>query len=123
MVGDCTVQLSVTVALFRAAEEFADASAGLLAPEVVAGEIDAGLAQRLADRERRPDRALHARVHVGKVGRVGAEDGGREIVAQRGLDGLDRLVGPGLDRNRLAPALDAVLVGQPHENRRPRAAT
>ena len=80
------------------------------------------LHKRLADRKRRADGALHSGMNIGEVARIGAEDGGREIVSQGGLDGLDRLIGPGFDRNGLAPALDAVLVGQANENRRPRAA-
>ena len=104
----------------RATEKIAHRAARLLAPEIVAGEIDRGLAQWLTDRERRPDRALHARMDVRNVARVGAEDCGGEIMTQRGLDRLDCFVGPGLDRNRLSPSLDAVLVGQAHQHGRPR---
>ena len=104
----------------RAPEERRRAAAGLPAPQVVAGEIDRRLAERLADRERRPDRALHALVNARQVGGIGAENRRREVVAKRRLDRLDRLVGPGLDRHRLAPALDAGVVGEPHDDRRPR---
>jgi len=41
-------------------------------------------------------------------------------VPQRRFDGFDRFVGPGLDRHRLAEAFDAVLVGQPQHDGRPR---
>src|SRR5882724_2505240 len=51
------------------------------------------------------------------VGWIGAEDSGCEILAKRRFDGLNGLVGPGLDGNGLAPTLQAVFIGQPHHDR------
>ena len=52
------------------------------------------------------------------VRRIGSQNGRCEMVAKRRLDGLRGLVGPGLDGDGLAPALDAILIGQPHHDGR-----
>src|SRR6202035_1960144 len=59
-------------------------------------------------------------MNVGKIARISAKNGGSKIMPQRRFDAFDRLIGPGFDRHRLAPALHAVLVGQPDQYRRPR---
>ena len=89
----------------RSAEQVRDAASGLFAPQIVTCEIDRSLAERLADGERRPDGAVHAIMNSGNVFGIGSENDGGEIVPQRRFDGLDRFVGPGLDRDGLAAAL------------------
>src|SRR5262249_48817579 len=54
-----------------------------------------------------------------KIGRFCAQNCGREIVSQRGLDGLHGLVCPGFDWDRLSPTLDSGFVGQSHDYRWP----
>ncbi len=103
-------------------KKLAGRAAGAPAPQVMAGEVDGGLGERLADRERRPDGALHARVHFGEIGGLGAEQRGREVELQRARRALGGLVAPGLHRHRLAAALHAVLVGEAREQRWPHAA-
>src|SRR6266850_7598889 len=84
----------------------------------MAGEVDRRLRERLADRERWPDGALHALMDAWEIGGVGAEHCRGEVMPQRRLDALHRLVGPGLYRHRLPPALHSVRVGQAHQHRR-----
>ena len=57
-------------------------------------------------------------MHVGEIGRIGAEHRRREVMPQRRLDGLDRFVRPGLYRHRLSPALGAGVVGEANDDRR-----
>jgi hypothetical protein len=104
--------------LSRTAENLGHAAIGLLAPQVVASKVHGRFAHRLANRKRRPDRTIHPFVNCRKIRRFCAQNGGREIVSQRGLDGLHGLVCPGFDRDRLSPTLDAVFVGQSHHDRR-----
>src|SRR5262249_27152729 len=100
------------------AENLGHAAIGLLAPQVVASKVHGRLAYRLANGKRRPDRTIHPFVNCRKILRFCAQNDGREMVSQRGLDGLHGLVCPGFDRDRLPPTLDAVFVGQSHHDRR-----
>jgi hypothetical protein len=83
----------------------------------VARQVQGRLRERLPDRERRANGGFHARVHVGRMSRIGADERGREVARERGLDALHRLVGPRLHRHRLAPALGPALIGRAHHDR------
>ena len=104
-----------------AAHQRRDRQAERLAEQVVHGDVDRRLRQRRADREAAVDRAVEGAGQPVEVPDRDAERDRREVPVDRGRDRLQRLVRPGRDRGRLAPAERAVRRRSPSPARAPTA--